>query len=100
MQDGEIIEPTGGPDPLWVPSLTEMDEEADTPVDIDDVHFDLYNTEKSRVKECGDHGTWWYWLRSAMASSTTYFESVNLNGSVPYSNYADYTYGVCFGFCI
>lgn len=100
MQDGEIIEPTGGPDPLWVPSLTEMDEEADTPVDIDDVHFDLYNTEKSRVKECGDHGTWWYWLRSATASDATYFENVSGNGNVPNSNYANITYGVCFGFCI
>jgi hypothetical protein len=77
-----------------------MDEEADTPVDIDDVHFDLYNTEKSRVKECGDHGTWWYWLRSATASNATGFEYVSYNGSVPYSNVAGGAGGVCFGFCI
>ena len=103
---GQIIEPTGGSDVIWVPSYTEMvgldidgDNAQQCEVDIDDVHFDLYDTEKSRVKELDPHGTWWYWLRSATASNTTNFEGVNYNGGAN-NYYASNSYGVCFGFCI
>ena len=68
-------------------------------MDVDDVHFDFFDTEKSRVKELDPHGTWPWWLRSATASSTTGFEGVHNNGA-SYYYFANYTGGVCFGFCI
>ena len=98
--DGEIVEPKNGPDLIWLPSITEVDAEHPSSVDVDDVHFDLFNTEKSRVKELDPHGTWWYWLRSATASNTAGFEIVNNNGNIPYSYNAINASGVCFGFCI
>lgn len=66
---------------------------------MNDVHFDLYDTEKSRVKELDPHGTWWYWLRSATASSTSSFEGV-INVGTSINIDASITDGVCFGFCI
>ena len=103
---GQIIEPTGGSDAIWVPSYTEMvgldidgDNAQQCEVDIDDVHFDLYDTEKSRVKELDPHGTWWYWLRSATASNSSHLEGVYNGGGA--NNYlASFSNGVCFGFCI
>lgn len=104
--NGQIIEPTGGSDAIWVPSYTEMvgldidgDNAQQCEVDIDDVHFDLYDTEKSRVKELDPHGTWWYWLRSATTSNSSNFEFVYSLGFAS-NNYASSSYGVCFGFCI
>ena len=95
----EIVKPKNGPDLIWLPSITEVDAEHPSSVDVDDVHFDFFDTEKSRVKELDPHGTWWYWLRSATASSTSNFENVGSNGSA--HNYgAGVAYGVCFGFCI
>lgn len=99
---GEILECK---DKLWRPSYTEMFGKGYDPehpaleVDVDDVHFDLYSTEKSRVKELDPHGTWFYWLRSATALNSTYFEDVSDYGSSN-SNIAVGSYGVCFGFCI
>ena len=103
---GEIVEPKNGPDLIWLPSFTEMagldmggENKRQCEVDVNDVHFDLYGTEKSRVKELDPHGTWWYWLRSAAASGTANFEGVNDNGSAG-NNGAGVSNGVCFGFCI
>ena len=95
-----IVEPKNGSDLIWLPSITEMDADNPSDVDVDDVHFDLDDAEKSRVKELDPHGTWPWWLRSATASNTTHFEFVYTNGVVPYSYYAYYAYGVCFGFCV
>ena len=97
--NGEIVKPKNGPDLIWLPSITEVDAEHPSSVDVDDVHFDFFDTEKSRVKELDPHGTWPWWLRSAAASSTSYFEFVHSNGTSN-NNYAHSTLGVCFGFCI
>ena len=97
--NGEIVKPKNGPDLIWLPSITEVDAEHPSSVDVDDVHFDFFDTEKSHVKELDPHGTWPWWLRSATASNTTYFEYVDSNGNANNSN-ASGTYGVCFGFCI
>ena len=98
--DGEIVEPKNGPDLIWLPSITEVDAEHPSSVDVDDVHFDFFDTEKSRVKELDPHGTWPWWLRSATASDTTYFEYVHFGGIVPYSFDVNNSNVVCFGFCI
>ena len=97
--DGETIETE---DKLWLPSFTEMfGANADwATADADDERqFQLYKTERSRVKECGDRGTWWYWLRSPYGSNSTAFCRVNSYGTVGYSS-ASYSNGVAFGFCI
>ena len=97
--NGEIAKPKNGPDLIWLPSITEVDAEHPSSVDVDDVHFDFFDTEKSRVKELDPHGTWPWWLRSATASNPPYFENVSINGYAD-SNFAGNANGVCFGFCI
>ena len=63
----------------------------------DDTQLDIFLTERDRVKLCGDHGTWFWWLRSALGTSSFYYVST-------YGNYdyygASYSYGVALGFCI
>lgn len=98
--NGEIAKPKNGPDLIWLPSITEVDAEHPSNVDVDDVHFDFFDTEKSRVKELDPHGTWPWWLRSATASNATHFENVSSNGIIPSSYDAYNANGVCFGFCI
>lgn len=90
-------------DKLWLPSFTEMfgaDAAAEwAPCDLGDEQFELFDSERSRVKEVPGRGTWWYWLRSPSASYSTYFCLVNSNGSAYYS-YASIARGVAFGFCL
>ena len=98
--NGEIVKPKNGPDLIWLPSITEVDAKHPSSVDVDDVHFDFFDTEKSRVKELDPHGTWPWSLRSATASNTARFEGVENFGYAPGSYGANYAKGVCFGFCI
>ena len=83
-------------DKLWVPSQTEMFG-GENEVDQGDVHFPLFATPKSRVKN--RNGEWeWYWTRTPRASSSTGFCYVNGGG---YSvNNAFNSLGVAFGFLI
>lgn len=96
--DGKVLKCE---DQIWLPSMTEMCGPGSwcSDADIDDVHFPLYSTEKSRVKECATHGTWWYWLRSPNATSSAYFGGVTSSG-ISHSYGATNSYGVAFGFCI
>ena len=70
-----------------------------TEYEPDDTHLDIFKTERDRVKECGNNGTWFWWLRSPLASSSTNFCNVYTNGTSN-NNYANTAYGVAFGFCI
>ena len=102
--NGEIIEPGDGPDDIWLLSATEVfgddiSQFAAFTGDHEDIHFDLYSTEKSRVKECGNRGTWPYWLRSPHTGYSNYFWHVNTNGSISNTN-AHVASGVAFGFLI
>lgn len=94
---GKVVETE---DKLWLPSFAEMfGANSDwAPADTGDAQFQLYQTERSRVKECGGRGTWWYWLRSPSGSDSTYFCSVDFNGYA--TNYASSADGVAFGFCL
>jgi hypothetical protein len=66
--------------------------------DVDDVHFPLFNTYKSRVKN--RQGVYeWYWLRSPYASYSTNFVNV-YNGGGSYTSGASNSDGVSFGFLI
>ena len=51
------------------------------------------------MKECGDKGTYFWWLRSVDASGTNYFCRVSAGGSASYS-YAYYSIGFAPGFDI
>ena len=98
--DGAVVETE---DKLWLPSFTEMfgKEGAEdwAPADTGDEQFQLYTSEKSRVKEQGERGTWWYWLRSPYGSNSTAFCRVYSDGSAGSSD-ASNSFGVAFGFCL
>lgn len=70
-----------------------------TEYEPDDTHLDIFKTERDRVKECGNNGTWFWWLRSPGSSYSTYFCFVTSNGTSNNSN-ATNANGVAFGFCI
>ena len=63
----------------------------------DDTQLDIFKTERSRVKECGDKGTYWWWLRSA--DGTNGFRGVYTDGDGNYIGAYD-SYGVALGFCL
>ena len=65
----------------------------------EDSQLDVFMCEKSRVKQCGDRGTWFWWLRSPNTSHTNAFWNVYTGGSESGSG-AGYACGVAFGFCI
>lgn len=63
----------------------------------EDTQLACFRRERDRVKECGDNGTWFWWLRSAYSGNS--FRTVNSSGS--YGNgFADGSYGVALGFCL
>lgn len=90
-------------DKLWLPSFTEMfgteKAAAWAPGDLGDERFELFDSERSRVKEVPGKGTWWYWLRSPSASYSAIFCLVNSDGGADDGS-AGYAYGVAFGFCL
>ena len=68
--------------------------------DIDDsFQLEIFKRERDRVKECGDNGTYPYWLRSVTATNTYYFRLVTTGGSYSYGS-ANYSYGFAPGFDI
>lgn len=79
--EGERVEYS---DPLWLPSATDV---FGTPDGAwwkdgdDDFQLPVFARERDRVKECGDKGTYLWWLRSVYASGTYFFCFVNAGGS-------------------
>ena len=63
----------------------------------DDTQLDIFLTERDRVKLCGDHGTWFWWLRSASGSGSFNYVSSGGYGS---GDGADASGAVALGFCI
>ena len=100
MIDGKEVQTQ---DKLWLPSFTEMfgaDAAAEwAPCDLGDEQFELLDSERSRVKEVPERGTWWYWLRSPRASNSTSFCLVYSSGFADIDR-ASYASGVAFGFCL
>ena len=100
MIDGKEVQTQ---DKLWLPSFTEMcgaDAAAEwAPGDLGDEQFELFASERSRVKEAPGRGPWWYWLSSPYASFSTRFCLINSNGNA-YCYYASTATGVAFGFCL
>ena len=98
--DGEEVQTQ---DKLWLPSFTEMfgteKAAAWAPGDLGDEQFELFDSERSRVKEVPGRGTWWYWLRSPSASGSARFCLVGGFGNAD-SGGASGARGVAFGFCL
>lgn len=95
--DGERIECD---DKLFLLSATQVFGRDDrwNKQEPEDSPLDIFGTERSRVKECGDNGTWfWWWLRRA--NSSNIFGNVGSNGNND-SLDAYYAYGVALGFSI
>lgn len=97
--DGERVEYA---DPMWLPSATDM---FGTPEDCwwkdldDSFQLPIFKKDRERVKECGDEGTYPYWLRSVFASLSTGFCCVGTGGSA-YTYNAHPSLGFAPGFDI
>ena len=97
--DGERLEYA---DLMWLPSATDM---FGTPEncwwnDLDDsFQLPIFQKERERVKECGDEGTYPYWLRSVYATYSYTFCRVSTDGGASYS-FADISLGFASGFDI
>ena len=63
----------------------------------DSVQLEIFKRERNRVKERVGDGTWFWWLRSPRASSSSYFVYVNTDGTVN-NYYANYSLGFAPGF--
>lgn len=79
--EGERVEYS---DPLWLPSATDV---FGTPDGAwwkdgdDDFQLPVFARERDRVKECGDKGTYPWWLRSVYAGYAISFCCVSAGGS-------------------
>lgn len=97
--DGELVEYA---DLLWLPSATDVFGPSEDGYwkDIDDsFQLPIFKRERDRVKECGDEGTYPYWLRSVYATYSNYFRLVYTDGSSNGSS-AYYSSGFAPGFDI
>lgn len=93
--DGERLETD---DKLFLLSKTQVFGEGPwTEREPEDTQLDCFMREKKRVKECGNNGTWPWWLRSATYAN--YFNYVNTSGNNNTGN-ASSSYGVALGFCL
>jgi hypothetical protein len=70
-----------------------------TMIEPEDTQLDIFSTEKSRVKECNDYGTYFYGLRTPCSGYTSSFCSVYGNGSAG-NDGASYSRGVAPSFCL
>ena len=96
--DGERVECE---DKLFLLSRTQVFGKGDySEYEPEDTQLDIFRTEKSRVKECADYGTWWWWLRSAYSQSSSSFCGVRTNGIDGGISDANGSNGVAFGFSI
>ena len=97
--DGERIEYA---DPMWLLSATDVFGPSPEGYwkDIDDsFQLPIFKRERDRVKECGDEGTYPWWLRSVNATNSNTFCNVNTDGSAT-SNNAHWSKGFAPGFDI
>lgn len=97
--DGERIEYA---DLMWLLSATDVfgPSEEGYWKDLDDsFQLPIFKRERDRVKECGNEGTYPYWLRSVDARHGSSFCHVNTGGSAS-SNNANWSSGFAPGFDI
>ena len=93
--DGETQEYA---DALWIPSATDVFGDGEYwELEPDSEQLDIFKRERDRVKELGDKGTWYWWLRSPYRSNSTRFVVVYISGDVN-GNFASLSCGVAPGF--
>ena len=88
-------------DKIWAPSYTEVfgtDRGTDLTGDVGDVQFEFFKSKKNRIKFFNDDVNYW-WLRSPVATGSTYFWVVDSVGYM-YHYDASSSYGVCPCFII
>ena len=66
----------------------------------EDTQLDIFTGERSRVKECGEYGTFLWWERSPFIYIAGSFMHCYSSGYPYGSSYAYNAYGVCLGFCL
>jgi len=89
-------------DPMWLLSATDvfgLPEWKWWPDEVDSFQLPIFERERDRVKESGDNGTCYWWLRSVNATNTTNFCLVSTSGGAS-NNYAYYSLGFAPGFDI
>lgn len=87
-------------DPLWLPSATDYFGSPDGkwwPDEPDSFQLPIFQRERNRVKEVGDEGTCWHWLRSVYSSYSAGFCYVRTGGSAG-DRSACYSLGFAPGF--
>lgn len=91
-------------DDVWLFSLSEMGSTGlSTPYSQEGSAYPAFNSDASRIKHKGKGGsTATYWLRSAYAGNTSYFETVDYSGTadVERRGTASVTYSMAAGFCV
>lgn len=95
--DGERVEYA---DLMWLPSATDVfgpSEDGYWKDEGDNFQLPIFEKERDRVKECGDNGTYPYWLRSVDAGTANSFRNVDASSG---GNAAFYSYGFAPGFDI
>lgn len=95
--EGERVEYA---DPVWLPSATDVfgkPEDAWWKDEGDDFQLPIFQRERDRVKECGDQGTYLWWLRSVHATYSPDFCHV-FTGGCAFSSYAYRSNGFAPGF--
>ena len=93
--DGETHEYA---DTLWLPSATDVFGADDWwNEETDSFQLPIFKTERDRVKENADEGTYFWWLRSPLASVSNAFVLVATGGTVGIGN-ACYPRGFAPGF--
>ena len=87
-------------DKLFLFSKTQLFGKGDwSKIEPEDTQIDIFSTEKERVKECGDHGTWPYSTRTPFSGYTSSVCVVTSSGSATNSA-ANSSRGVAPGFRI
>lgn len=87
-------------DKLFLFSKTQLFGKGDwSKIEPEDTQIDIFSTEKERVKECGDHGTWPYSTRTPQEDNTYSVCYVNGSGYASYYGATKYR-GVAPGFRI
>ena len=97
--DGERVEYN---DAMWLPSATDVfgvPDDAWWKDEGDDFQLPIFKRERDRVKECGDEGTYPWWLRSVNATGGSTFCGVRTDGSAT-SDLAHRSRGFAPGFDI
>ena len=87
-------------DNLFLLSYSEVKSGLSAPYTDEGTTYPIFTNNSSRVKKKvgGTNGIEW-WLRSPYANYSTYFWYVSSSGGT-YNIIADFSYGVCFAFCV